>query len=174
MKLSEATDLIHDPDITGAGKKVWADLGCGTGLFSQALALLIPAGSKIFAVDTNRAALNRITPSKRVTIETLNADFSKDPLQMSGLDGILMANSLHFIQDKPSFISKLDKLLGGEGSFLIVEYNTDEPNPWVPFPISFKELVDLFLRLGYQVIRKINELPSRYDHATIYSALIKK
>jgi ubiquinone/menaquinone biosynthesis C-methylase UbiE len=174
MKLSEATELILDPDVVSSGKKLWADLGCGSGLFSQALALLIAPGSKIFAVDSNKAALNRIEPSKRVTIEKMNADFAKDTLQLSGLDGILMANSLHFIQDKLQFIKRIDRLLSGEGSFLIVEYDTDEPNPWVPYPLSFRELGPLFRKVGYQVVRQINELPSRYDHATIYSALVKK
>jgi SAM-dependent methyltransferase len=174
MKLNEAISLIKHPEISDAGKKLWADLGSGTGLFASALARLITPGSKIFAVDTNLAALSKIEPAVSVTIEKVRADFSNGSLHFKNLDGILMANSLHYIQDKVSFIKKLGSYLSSQGKFLIVEYNTDEPNPWVPFPTSFTSLESLFRNLGYTLIQKINELPSRYDHATIYAAWIGK
>jgi len=174
MKLNEAISLIQFPPISAAGKKLWADLGSGTGLFASALARLISPGSKIFAVDTNMASLNKIEPSATVTIEKIRADFSNGFLNFKNLDGILMANSLHYIQEKSGFIKKLGGYLSSQGNILIVEYNTDEPNPWVPFPTSFATLQALFKNLGYSAIQKINELPSRYDHATIYAAWITR
>ncbi|HTQ27021.1 MAG TPA: class I SAM-dependent methyltransferase [Puia sp.] len=174
MKLDEAISLIKHPEISAAGKKLWADLGSGTGLFSNALARLITPGSKIFAVDSNMASLNRIEQPQQVTIEKIKADFSNGHLHLQNLDGVLMANSLHYVEDKLGFVKKLAGYLSGHGNILIVEYNTDEPNPWVPFPSSFRSLEKLFRGLGYSVIHKINELPSRYDHATIYAAWIKK
>jgi SAM-dependent methyltransferase len=174
MKLQEALSLIEHPEISSTGKKLWADLGSGTGLFSNALGRLISPGSKIFAVDTNMAALNRIEQPREVKIERIRADFTNGHLHFQNLDGILMANSLHYIEDKSNFIKKLGGYLAQEGNFLIVEYNTDEPNPWVPFPTSFRSLEGLFRGLGYSGVHKINELPSQYDHATIYSAWIRR
>ncbi len=89
--------------VLGAGK-TWADLGSGEGAFTLALAdLLGPAGS-IFSVDRDASALQvqlraLVDAFPHVRAATLVADFSR-PLEFPGLDGIVMANSLHFERDK--------------------------------------------------------------------------
>ncbi len=58
--------------------------------------------------------------------------------------------------------------------FLIIEYDTNEPNLWVPHPITFKKLKSLFEELGYSKILKLNERGSAYGSGMMYCALIEK
>ena len=172
MELNLAIELINHKSIDRIAKQVWADVGSGSGLFTQALASLIAPDSKIYAIDKNPDALKKLQQPVNVTIEKMQADFVRDEMNLSNLDGILMANSLHFVRDKVAFINKIDKYLKPDGFFLIVEYDMDTPNTWVPFPVSYLSLQKLFEKPGYAPVEKINELPSRYNRANIYSAWV--
>ncbi|WP_315820806.1 class I SAM-dependent methyltransferase [Paraflavitalea speifideaquila] len=172
MELKEAIDLIRTPYLDSITPQSWADLGAGTGMFTKALAHLIGDNSTIYAVDKNIADLQQIQAPAQVVIKTLKADFINDPLHLTGLTGILMANSLHFVKDKFSFLDKIRESMSEGSAFLIVEYDTNKANQWVPYPIGFTMLKQLFEELGYDTIEKINDMPSRYNNNKIYSAWI--
>jgi ubiquinone/menaquinone biosynthesis C-methylase UbiE len=169
VKQSEAITLL-EKGITGEYPQHWADLGCGTGTFTLALASLLPAQSYITAIDKNHQHLPSV--SSGIKIDFRKADFVNEPIAVSPLDGVLMANSLHFVANKPKLIGQLEKAFTNSPKFLIVEYDTIRSNPWVPYPISFKRLADEFTGLGYQ-IHKLAESPSRFG-GIIYSAYASK
>lgn len=173
MELDVAIELIKHKSISRTAKTVWADVGSGSGLFTNALATLLMPGSKIYAVDKDAAALKKFHGPQDVAVERIQADFIQDELNLHNLDGILMANSLHFVQDKVSFLNKMGKYLKAGGSFLIIEYDTDTSNVWVPFPLSYLSLQRVFEKAGYDSIQKIHEVPSRYRRANIYSVLVR-
>lgn len=128
----------------------------------------MPPGSPITAVDRE---------NQRLQIDNVNfiqADFEKDKLQLEELDGILIANALHYVTDKHSLIQKLGRMFGGDSCFIIIEYDTERSNPWVPYPISFQKLKLLFQMLGYQSVVKVNERRSAYGSGIMYCALIRK
>ena len=173
MQLEDAIELIGRRLQIGIKKQVWADLGCGTGTFTEALAGLLPEKSLVYAVDKNIAALNKIPDKYRdVTIEKLYGDFTEIKLP-ENLDGILMANSLHYVSDKHAFIMKNQTHLIKQKLFLIVEYDTDIPNQWIPYPVSFNSLKLLIENLGY-TIEKLRERLSIYRKEKIYSVVIRK
>jgi ubiquinone/menaquinone biosynthesis C-methylase UbiE len=172
MELQDAIQLIRNSHIQHIEQTAWADLGCGTGLFTQALSTLLKEGSTIYAVDKNEASLKKIKPQSSINIEKVVADFVRNELNFQNLDGILMANSLHFVKDKVSFLNKISHHLKSSGCYLIVEYDMDRSNPWVPYPVSFSSVQKLFHDLGNFSIHKIHEIPSRYNRANIYSALL--
>jgi ubiquinone/menaquinone biosynthesis C-methylase UbiE len=174
MELNQAIGLIKNENVNSAKQTFWADLGCGAGLFTHALAHLLEPHSEIIAVDKNMSVLNKLKQKNNVVIEKMDADFITEELDLNNLDGILMANSFHFVKNKIAFINKIEQYLKANGYFLFVEYDTDSPNPWVPFPISYHSLTHLFEKKGYGTIKKLNQLPSRYHRSTIYSALITR
>jgi ubiquinone/menaquinone biosynthesis C-methylase UbiE len=174
MELQEAIALIQTDDFIQNKPTIWADLGCGTGLFTRALATMLHKGSTISAVDKNLSSFRKSSFTKDVVITTLESDFVKDDLNLRNLDGILMANALHFVRNKKSFIEKLNLCFRGNPVFLIVEYDTDIPNPWVPHPLSFITLKNLFTEMGFAVVRKINEKQSRYRSGQLYSVIITR
>jgi len=172
MQLTEAIELIKHPEIGGDENQSWADLGCGSGLFTKALASMLPASSVIYAVDMQPSLAPNILPNK-TRIEVVKADFVNDQLMLPKLNGILMANSLHYVKDKNSFLASLLPVFVDEPKFLIVEYDTLNANRWVPYPINFLSLKKLFTNAGFASIEKINERSSIYNDAKMYSALVR-
>ncbi len=172
MQLKEAIKLINHPAIFQFGKMVWADFGCESGLFTHALVRRLAPGSKVYAIDRDLKLFQKKEKNPEVIIEMMRSDFIQDKLHIDKLDGILMANSLHFVPNKTAFLKNCGLLFKNKGCFLIVEYDMDEPNPWVPYPISFRVIDGLFKSVGYQHVHKIDEMPSKYHRANIYSALM--
>jgi ubiquinone/menaquinone biosynthesis C-methylase UbiE len=170
MELSKAIKLIQHA--AAKDKSVWADLGCGDGLFTKALSHLLMEGSLIYAVDKNKNALNKVEVKNGIALNKLVLNFSNDDLPFSNLSGILMANSFHFIKNKNAFIKKAFKCLNDEGYLLMVEYDTDVSNFWVPYPISFNRIEKFFNYYNCST-NKLNEMPSRFN-GMIYSAIITR
>lgn len=153
---------------------VWADFGAGRGAFTLALAELIGPGSTIFAVDKNGRDLKKLEKTIQqhnagVTLHTIRADFTK-PLSLPPLDGLVMANSLHFIRDKEPVVRKLREYLKADGRFLLVEYNVDRGNVWVPHPLSYTSWAELAECCGFSHTEFLAARPSRFLHE-IYTAV---
>lgn len=174
MELMYAIQLIQNEYIVKNHSTQWADLGCGKGLFTLALAHYLQQDSIIYAVDSNRGALSNVEQkADRVIIKKIQADFIKDDLDFQNLDGIIMANSLHFVRDQIDFLRKAGNWLRPDASILIVEYDADLSNPWVPYPISFRALQQLTRQAGFGTVQQLHQRPSIYNRAPIYSAVIK-
>ena len=173
MRLRDAVDMLADSAVGALGPTTWADLGCGDGTFTRALAELLAPGSTIHAMDLDGAALRRI-PSEYngVRIATHHGDFTNQPWPFTDLDGILMANSLHYVDDQASFVRGCARHLKPPHRFLIVEYDTTAANPWVPYPVSQMRLRELFERAGYSSIRVLRSRPSVFRRAPLYAAAI--
>lgn len=171
MNLSEAQDLIVFAFSVQKSVEKWVDLGCGTGLFTNALADFLAEKSVIYAVDKTYQYLE--SDNENVEVQFIYGDFENAIYEFQNLDGILMANSLHYIYDKEKLIRNLIKCLKPDAKFIIIEYETQNANPWVPFPINLEELKQLFSKFGFEKIEKIGERKSIYGNDIMYSALIK-
>ena len=58
MQMNDAVELIKHDSIFKSGEQDWADLGCGSGTFTMALASLLALDSTIYAVDKNKYSLD--------------------------------------------------------------------------------------------------------------------
>jgi SAM-dependent methyltransferase len=155
---------------------VWADFGSGRGAFTLALAELIGPGGEIYSIDRDREALrdqerlisSRFPERESRNTHTLAADFTR-PVDLPPLDGIVMANALHFHREKLAILRLLRGYLRTGGRLLLVEYNTDRGNIWVPHPLSFRTWEKLAAQAGFQKTRLLAARPSRFM-GEIYSA----
>jgi ubiquinone/menaquinone biosynthesis C-methylase UbiE len=171
MNISEALALIATPIIQRSQPQSWCDLGCGSGTFTLALAQSLASGSTIHAADQDPKALARIPDEHHgVTIHKVLEDLRSPGLHLPSVDGILMANFLHFIQDQHLFLRKLQSVTN---YFLIIEYERSKPSPWVPYPISFEKLCELFTESGVERVEKLAMRRSRFG-GTMYSALAER
>lgn len=175
MELKTAITLIERAFPERKKQEKWADPGCGTGLFTKAIAHLIAPGSEIFAVDFDRTALTSIPDYiEGMTIKKLHANINNWLLQQNRYDGILMANTLHFFPNKNSLISNLLNALTNGGRLVIIEYDSPNANYWVPYPIDYEGLIDTIHEFPGYEIKKIGETPSKFRSGNIYSAMVFK
>ena len=145
---------------------VWADLGSGSGAFTLALADLLGAEGEIYSVDRDAGALREQERALRarfpaVQVHYITADYTR-PLSLPPLDGIVMANSLHFLRDKENVLRDLKAYLRPGGHFILVEYDTDQGNMWVPHPLSFQTWQATARRAGFTDTKLIATVPSRF------------
>src|SRR5690242_6648746 len=102
MDARDAARLIA-PGVSG---RVWADLGAGHGTFTMALATLLGPSGRVYAVERDPLAVvaleklaRRRGHDERALIEVVPGDFVSIPLTVEDIDGILMANALHYVPD---------------------------------------------------------------------------
>lgn len=153
---------------------VWADLGSGAGAFTLALADLLGPGATIYSVDKDARSLREQERAMRAsfpatTVHYLAADFTR-PLDLPPLDGLVMANSLHFVRQKAEVLARVRAYLRPGGRLLLVEYNADRGNPWVPHPLSYPTWQHLSEENGFRDTQLLARVPSRFL-GEIYSAV---
>jgi len=101
-------------------------------------------------------------------IDVRVADFTR-PLDLGDLDGVLMANSLHFVLDKGPVIRAVQAMLRPGGRLIIVEYGTDRGNPWVPHPFTYEQWERMAAQAGFKNTKLLRTVPSRWL-GSMYSA----
>lgn len=189
MEHHEHVALIRD-GILGAGP-VWAELGSGEGAFTLALSDLLQASHPdaypdqlqiisidrdTRALDRQRANLARHDPRSRVTTTHLAADYRElTTLALPPLDGVLAANTLHFVRPKPraALLRELWERLNPGGRIVVVEYNVDRGNLWVPHAFSYERWQRMAQEAGFREPRLLHARPSRHLRE-IYAASADK
>jgi ubiquinone/menaquinone biosynthesis C-methylase UbiE len=169
---AELVGLLRDGIDAKGGQ--WADLGAGEGAFTLALADLLGPGTHITAVDRDAGSVRGLSADMGrrfpgTGLEVVVADFTR-PLSLSGLDGIVMANSLHFVRDKRPVLARVHEMLRPGGRLIVVEYGSDRGNPWVPHPFSYERWEQMAAGAGFERTRLLATVPSRYL-GSMYSAV---
>lgn len=165
MNHADHVDLLKPANLIAGG--TWADFGAGSGAFTLALRELVGPHADIYAVDKDARAFRDLEKAHRErfttsqNIHTMRADFT-GALSLPPLDGIVMANSLHFFKDKQKVLRHVRSFLKMNGVLLLVEYNVDSGNMWVPYPLSFETFRELAQRAGFSEPRLLATVPSRF------------
>jgi ubiquinone/menaquinone biosynthesis C-methylase UbiE len=147
----EMVELIRGGVAAPGG--TWADLGAGTGNFTWALAELLGPTATIHALDRDARAVEaqrrRLkTDPPQATVLPRQADVMRS-LELPPLDGVLLANLLHFVRDQVGLLRRLWAALRPGGSLLVVEYEQAFPIPWVPYPLPFARLARIVTEAGF-------------------------
>lgn len=166
VELSEAIALIGPA--TGRPTGTWADLGAGSGLFSRALAALMEDRGRVIAVDRDAGALKaieRVAPA--ATIEVVVADVRAPDaipeLRDAALEGAVLANVLHFVDDPGELLRRLGRLLRPGAAVVVVEYEGERANRWVPHPLPPARLAEVARAAGLTAPRVVARRPSAYQ-----------
>lgn len=165
MDHQDHVNLLRPANVPQGG--TWADFGAGSGAFTLALSELVGLKAEIYAIDKDRAGFTKLEQSHRAlfgtsqNIHPMRADFT-GRLSLPPLDGIVMANSLHFFKDKEKVLRHARSFLKLNGTLLLVEYNVDSGNLWVPHPLSFETYQTLAPRAGFTEPRLLAKVPSQF------------
>jgi ubiquinone/menaquinone biosynthesis C-methylase UbiE len=176
MEHNDHVNLLRPADIKPGGS--WADLGAGSGAFTFALRELTGPTANIYAVDKDRASLNELEKGYRArfgdsqNLHLIPGDFTRN-LDLPILDGILMANSLHFFKDKVKVLGHIKSFLKPNGILILIEYDVDSGNLWVPYPFTFSTFGKLTKQSGFAEPRQLATAPSSFLHG-FYSAITNK
>ena len=121
--------LVHDAHLIlkpylSEGNRV-ADIGCGMGYFSIAMAEYVGASGKVFAVDLQQQMLDVLKKrSQKRNVQgrilTMLAGCEKSDVDVS-LDFILTFWMLHEVEDKEAFLRNWYSYLKDGGNYLLVE-----------------------------------------------------
>jgi SAM-dependent methyltransferase len=141
-----------------------ADLGCGSGAFTQALR---GEGFDSFGLDLSQAL---VTMERRRYPGTdfVVGDVEFLPLPSASLDGVLLSGILHHLPDPEACARELHRVLRPGGIFMSFDPNRLNPCMWLyrdkssPFysrkgvtenerPVLARDLEALFSRLGFEV-----------------------
>lgn len=173
MNHNDHVNLLRPANLNQGG--VYADFGAGSGAFTLALREVVGSDATIYAVDKDKSALSKLENSHRARFNStgnpssdlraslilLPNDFSRR-FDLPPLDGIVMANSLHFFKDKEKILRHVREFLKPNGSLLLVEYNVDRGNLWVPHPLTFESFRSLAPKAGFGAPRLLAKVPSRF------------
>jgi SAM-dependent methyltransferase len=176
MRDDEALALLR-PAMSDHEGGVWADLGAGTGVFTRALATLLGPEGHVHAVDADARALSALRASLartsgRPTVTAREADFTR-PLDLPPLDGVLMANALHFARDAGAVLALAASYLRPGGRLVLVEYQGRGPNPWVPYPVPSARFAELAPAAGLTRPDVVATRPSAFG-GQIYVAVASR
>ena len=176
MEHIDHVNLLKPADLPQGGN--WADFGAGSGAFTLALRELIGPLGVLYAVDKDRYRLAELERDYRQRFGNSNnlhiiaSDFTR-PLDLPLLDGLVMANSLHYFKDKEKVLRHVQTFLKPNGALLLVEYNVDRGNLWVPYPLSYEAWRALALRVGFSEPRLLAKHSSSFLRE-FYSAVSYK
>lgn len=156
---------------------VWADMGAGRGAFTLALRDVVGPDAEIWAVDRDRNVLLDLAGTfdrdfADSIFRTITGDYT-DPIDLPELDGIIAANTLHYVdrRDQIDLLRLWRSYLKSSGRLIIVEYGTDHGNRWVPHPFSFSTLQQMGQDAGYDTVEQLASRSSRFL-GSIYSAVL--
>jgi ubiquinone/menaquinone biosynthesis C-methylase UbiE len=176
MDHTDHVNLLRPAALDKGGS--WADLGAGSGAFTFALRDLIGPTATIYAVDKDHASLDSLKNEYRTRFKNDTnlhlqvEDFSRTT-NLPLLDGILAANSLHYFKDRVKVLQHIKSFLKPNGKLIVIEYNVDSGNPWVPYPFSFGMFGKLAVEAGFTPPKLLATNPSRFLRE-FYSALTFK
>jgi SAM-dependent methyltransferase len=178
MKHEDAVALIADA--VGGHDGTWVDLGAGGGTFTRALAELLGAGSRIYAVDRDAeavASLSTWAKAHASHVAAMAADLSRaldlGALVGAAIDGILIANALHFIRDADDVLARFAASLRPGGRLVLVEYDRREASRWIPYPVPISRLTSLAAAAGLSPFTVTASQPSLYQ-GVLYAAVARR
>jgi SAM-dependent methyltransferase len=167
MNHADHVRLIGPGIDPGAGG-VWADFGAGGGAFTLALRDLAGPDAEIIAVDRDRGSLRALHAGMEsrfpgTRLRTIAADFSGN-LDLPALDGILTANAIHYTpwREQAALLRRWRAYLKSDARLIVVGYDADAGNRWVPYPVSFAGFGPLAAAAGFAEPALLGTVPSRF------------
>ena len=138
------------------------DIGCGTGVYTIALAQEVGVMGQVYAVDVHREALHTLagTLDKRgiINVEMIWADAEKAiPIDAYSLDALVISNVLFQFQKVDKALSLISSLVKPEGQLLVVDWSDSHGGigPHQSHVVQEEEAISLVQKHGFRILRRL-------------------
>ncbi len=139
-----------------------ADIGCGSGAYTIALAQEVGETGQVFAVDVHREALHTLagTLEKRglQNVEMIWANVEQRiPIDAYSLDAVVVSNVLFQLGNINPLLFQLSKLLKPESQLLIVEWSNSHGGigPHKDHVIDEAQAEKLVLEHNFRILKRL-------------------
>jgi len=159
---SDPRKIISQLDLLGSHHV--ADFGSGAGFYTLALAEFMGPEGKIFAIDVQKAHLEKIARQAELksfdSIHTLWADIEKEKgsrLRDNSIDVVIMANILFQLEHKNEALLEARRILKPEGRLLIVDWSESFGNlgPKTDHVVTEQTAAELCALAGFGISRHV-------------------
>lgn len=141
---------------------VFADIGCGTGLFTFPAAELGGKTAKIYAVDISPDMLSDVRQKADDlgidTVLTLQSDAYDFKLDDHSADFILICTVLHEIDDQSRFLTEAKRISADGAKIAVIDFNEKQLGfgPPLSHRLSSDHVGELLRDAGFTAIEAIN------------------
>jgi predicted methyltransferase len=146
-----------------------ADIGAASGYFTRRMARKIMPGGYALAVEIESNffpyVLERAYKEQQFNLFTVECTETDPRLPERSLDLILIVDTLHHIENRPTYYELLKASLRDGGRVVIVDFKKHADIPVGPGPkmrLSAQSVTDEFEAAGFQVSVDDNTLPYQY------------
>lgn len=127
-KWQKADDLIRQLNLK-PGSKV-ADVGCHEGYMTIKLSTVVGRAGRVYAVDVEQPKLDKlqaIVKKRSITnVEPVKGDYDNPKLPLNSLDGVIILDTYHEMDDHDEILHHIKSALKLEGRLVICEAIADE------------------------------------------------
>lgn len=152
------------------GQRV-ADLGTGSGHYALALAHVVGAEGKVYAIDVQEDVLARLRNDakhhKVKNIETVWGDIEKPggtKLKDESMDAVVLSNTLFQLEDKQAAVTEVQRILKSGGKALVVDWAGayDGLGPHADSVVPEHAAEELFIGAGFHKAKGFRGGPHHY------------
>jgi len=105
-----------------------ADLGAGSGYFTERLAHAVGPGGKVYAVDIDEAMneylRERLARAGIDNVEVILGRFADPLLPDAGVDLVLVADTYHHLDERPTYFRSLRRDLTPRGRVAVIDFDS--------------------------------------------------
>ncbi len=146
------------------GQRV-ADVGSGSGLFTRPMAKAVGESGVVFAIDIDPDLLKYVEKTGKEmqlsNIRTVQATES-DPKIPEPVDLIAVIDTLHHIDNRPTYLSNLKRYLRPQGRIAIIDFSETWPAGHENMKYSLADLEEWMKKAGYARVEKHDFLNNNF------------
>jgi ubiquinone/menaquinone biosynthesis C-methylase UbiE len=144
-----------------------ADIGTGTGYFIGPLAKVVGSKGRVLALDVEpnmvRYVEERSRKEKWTNVEARVVAGDDPKLAAESVDGILIVNTWHHIDQRPTYARKLARALRPAGAVFVVDFTKEsDVGPPAEHRLSADEVIQELREAGLNPSVMTEKLPKHY------------
>jgi predicted methyltransferase len=145
-----------------------ADLGAGTGYFSRRLSEAVGPTGAVLSIETQPEMVvhlrDRAQRERTANVVPILASPDNPRIPPGTADVVLVVDTLHHIDDRLEYLSRLKTALRAGGRVAVVEWRKEElpVGPPLDHKVAREQVVYEMTRAGYRLVREVTSLPYQY------------